>query len=76
VVRGASKQAIKKAYLEKAKQHHPDQNEGDSTKEFLEVQEAYESLQSIVTVKTYGTSSSSSSTSTSTTYEDDRPRTR
>ncbi len=38
VSRGASKTTIKRAYLEKVKQHHPDNNDGDSTK-FIEIQE-------------------------------------
>lgn len=70
VKRGASKQAIKKAYLEKARAHHPDQNAGTSTTHFIEIQEAYESLQGIVTVR-----ATTTTTTTTTTHREEKPRT-
>lgn len=46
VQRGASEEEIKKAYREKAKQHHPDRNQGSKESEelFKQLSEAFETL--------------------------------
>jgi hypothetical protein len=42
VPKGATEEAIKAAYREKAKQHHPDLNHGGNSDDFVRIQEAFD----------------------------------